>query len=168
MVSIQFAAPAQWSQQDQLALQLIDTIVSQRLRTELREKASGIYALSFSQMLAKKPQPYYSGRLNFTTAPERASEMVTLARNTVAQLRQSGVTEKELAEAKNIWLTENAQVTDSSSYWTEALAQVAADDGQFQKIAQEQKIINKLNIQDINRLTQQYLGQNQKVFMMTP
>ncbi|HGI5212955.1 TPA: M16 family metallopeptidase [Providencia alcalifaciens] len=168
MVSIQFAAPAQWSQQDQLALQLIDTIVSQRLRSELREKASGIYALSFSQMLAKKPQPYYSGRLNFTTAPERASEMVALARNTVAQLRQSGVTEKEFAEAKNIWLTENAQVTDSSSYWTEALAQVAADDGQFQKIAQEQKIINKLNIQDINRLTQQYLGQNQKVFMMTP
>lgn len=53
MVSIQFAAPAQWTQQDQLAMQLLDTIVSQRLRGELREKASGIYALGFSQMLAK-------------------------------------------------------------------------------------------------------------------
>ncbi|TOL43204.1 hypothetical protein CGH97_25915, partial [Vibrio parahaemolyticus] len=72
MVSIQFASPAMWSQQDQLAIQLIDTIVSQRLRGELREKASGIYALGFSQMLAKKPQPYYLARLNFTTSPERA------------------------------------------------------------------------------------------------
>ncbi|TCT34886.1 zinc protease [Providencia alcalifaciens] len=168
MVSIQFAAPAQWSQQDQLALQLIDTIVSQRLRSELREKASGIYALSFSQMLAKKPQPYYTGRLNFTTAPERASEMVTLAHNTVAQLRQTGVTEKELTEAKNIWLTENAQVTDSSSYWTEALAQVAADDGQYQRLTQERAVIESLTLPQINQLASKYLGQNQKVFMMTP
>ncbi|MEQ5127656.1 insulinase family protein [Providencia alcalifaciens] len=168
MISIQFAAPAQWSQQDQLALQLIDTIVSQRLRSELREKASGIYALSFSQMLAKKPQPYYTGRLNFTTAPERASEMVTLAHNTVAQLRQTGVTEKELTEAKNIWLTENAQVTDSSSYWTEALAQVAADDGQYQRLMQERAVIESLTLPQINQLAGKYLGQNQKVFMMTP
>ncbi|SUC34472.1 protease3 [Providencia rustigianii] len=168
MVSIQFAAPAQWSQQDQLAMQLIDTIVSQRLRGELREKASGIYALGFSQMLAKRPQPYYMGRLNFTTSPERASEMVQIAQKTVEKIRQSGVTEKELTEAKNIWLTENSQVTDSSSYWTEALAQVAADDKQFQRITQEQAIIEKLSIQDINQLTKQYLGQNQKVFMMTP
>lgn len=168
MISIQFAAPAQWSQQDQLALQLIDTIVSQRLRSELREKASGIYALSFSQMLAKKPQPYYTGRLNFTTAPERASEMVTLAHNTVAQLRQTGVTEKELAEAKNIWFTENAQVTDSSSYWTEALAQIAADDGQYQRLTQERAVIESLTLPQINQLAGKYLGQNQKVFMMTP
>ncbi|WP_369309878.1 M16 family metallopeptidase [Providencia rettgeri] len=168
MVSIQYAAPAVWSQQDQLALQLIDTIVSQGLRGELREKASGIYALGFSQMLAKKPQSYYLARLNFTTSPERAQEMTDIAQKTIAQIRQSGVSEKALAEAKNIWLTENAQVTDSSSYWTEALTQIAADDGQYQRLSQEQAIIHQLTVEDINRLAHQYLGQNSKVFMMTP
>ncbi|WP_273839777.1 M16 family metallopeptidase [Providencia rettgeri] len=168
MVSIQFAAPAVWSQQDQLALQLIDTLVSQRLRSELREKASGIYALGFSQMLAKKPQPYYLARLNFTTSPERAQEMTAIAQKTIAQIRQSGVSEKELTEAKNIWLTENSQVTDSASYWTEALAQIASDDGQYQRLNQEQAIVRQLTVEDINRLARQYLGQNSKVFMMTP
>jgi len=168
MVSIQFAAPAVWSQQDQLALQLIDTLVSQRLRSELREKASGIYALGFSQMLAKKPQPYYLARLNFTTSPERAQEMTAIAQKTIAQIRQSGVSEKELTEAKNIWLTENSQVTDSASYWTEALAQIASDDGQYQRLNQEQVIVRQLTVEDINRLARQYLGQNSKVFMMTP
>lgn len=168
MVSIQFAAPAVWSQQDQLALQLIDTLVSQRLRSELREKASGIYALGFSQMLAKKPQPYYLARLNFTTSPERAQEMTAIAQKTIAQIRQSGVSEKELTEAKNIWLTESSQVTDSASYWTEALAQIASDDGQYQRLNQEQAIVRQLTVEDINRLARQYLGQNSKVFMMTP
>ena len=168
MVSIQFSAPAVWSQQDQLALQLIDTLVSQRLRSELREKASGIYALGFSQMLAKKPQPYYLARLNFTTSPERAQEMTAIAQKTIAQIRQSGVSEKELTEAKNIWLTESSQVTDSASYWTEALAQIASDDGQYQRLNQEQAIVRQLTVEDINRLARQYLGQNSKVFMMTP
>ncbi|MFG0740045.1 hypothetical protein [Providencia sp. TYF-12] len=78
------------------------------------------------------------------------------------------MSEKELTEAKNIWLTENAQVTDSSSYWTEALAQIAADDGQYQRLNQQQSIIHQLTVKDINRLSHQYLGQNSKVFMMTP
>lgn len=73
-----------------------------------------------------------------------------------------------MAEAKNIWLTENAQVTDSSIYWTEALTQIAADDGQYQRLSQEQAIIHQLTVEDINRLAHQYLGQNSKVFMMTP
>lgn len=168
MVSIQFAAPAQWTQQDQLAMQLLDTIVSQRLRGELREKASGIYALGFSQMLAKKPQPYYFARLNFTTSPERTEEMSQIAQKTINQLRHSGVNSKELTEAKNIWLTENAQITDSSGYWTEALAQVAADDQQYQRLNQERAIIQQLTVNDLNRIANQYLGQNPKVFTMTP
>lgn len=168
MASIQFAAPAQWRQQDQLAMQLLDTIVSQRLRSELREKASGVYALGFSQMLVKKPQPYYFARLNFTTSSQRAEEMHQIAQKTISQLRQSGINEKELTEAKNIWLTENGQVTDSSGYWTEALAQIEADDQQYQRLNQEPVIIRQLTVADINQITRQYLGQNEKVFMMTP
>ncbi|WP_368877462.1 M16 family metallopeptidase [Providencia vermicola] len=168
MVSIQFAAPAQWTQQDQLGMQLLDTIVSQRLRGELREKASGIYALGFSQLLAKKPQPYYFARLNFTTSPERTEEMNQIAQKTIHQLRQSGVTGQELTEAKNIWLTEHAQITDSSGYWTEALAQIASDDRQYQRLNQQQAIIRQLQVDDINRIANQYLGKNPKVFTMTP
>lgn len=52
MVSIQYAAPAQWSHKESLTLQLADSIISKQLRTALREQAGGIYALSFSSMLA--------------------------------------------------------------------------------------------------------------------
>jgi len=168
MVSLQYSAPAQWSQKDQLALQLLDTIVSQRLRSELREKASGIYALGFSQMLVKKPSPYYLARLNFTTSPERSEELTKIAQKTLQQISQAGINEKELTEAKNMWLTENAQGTDSSGYWTEALAQIASDDGQYQRLNQENVIINQLTTRDISALAKQYLGKNQKVFTMTP
>lgn len=168
MVSMQFSAPAQWTQKDQLALQLLDSIVSQRLRSELREKASGIYALSFSQMLVKKPTPYYSARLNFTTSPQRTEELSQIAQTTLRKIHQVGISEKELKEAKNMWVTENSQGIDSSGYWTEALAQIAADDAQYQRLNQENSIISQLTVDDINKLTKEYVGKNQKVFTMTP
>lgn len=168
MISIQYAAPAQWSQQQVLALNLLDTIVSQRLRLNLRERAGGIYSLGFSEMLTKVPTSYYTGRLNFTSSPERADELIALARKVINELKQSGITDKELQEAKNIWLTENSQINNSASYWTDALAQVATDDKQYQRLLTDPSIINALSVQDINQVAHQWLGENEKVFKLTP
>lgn len=168
MVSLQYAAPAQWSQPQLLALNLLDTIVSQRLRLNLRERAGGIYALGFSQTLTKLPTSYYIGRLNFTTSPERTDELIALAQKVINEIKQSGVTEKELQEAKNIWLTEYKETVDSALYWTEALAQVATDDQQYQRLQAEAAIINVLSVQDINKIAHHWLGENEKVFKLIP
>ncbi|KLU17481.1 hypothetical protein ABE79_18550 [Proteus mirabilis] len=119
-------------------------------------------------MLTKVPTSYYTGRLNFTASPERADELITLARKVVNEVKQSGITEKELQEAKNIWLTENSQVNDSASYWTEALAQVATDDQQYQRLLTDPAIIKTLSVNDINQVARQWLGENEKVFKLTP
>lgn len=168
MISLQYAAPATWSQQQVLGLNLLDTIVSQRLRLNLRERASGIYSLSFSQMLTKLPSSYYSARLNFTAAPERADELIKIAQQTLEQIKQQGISEKELAEAKNIWLTEHGQAQDSAVYWAEALAQVATDDQQYQRLLQEPQLIQNINREQLNILARQWLGENEKIFKLTP
>ena len=84
------------------------------------------------------------------------------------EVKQSGITDKELQEAKNIWLTENSQVNDSASYWTEALAQVATDDQQYQRLLTDPAIIKTLSVNDINQVARQWLGENEKVFKLTP
>jgi len=119
-------------------------------------------------MLVKKPTPYYLARLNFTTSPQRTEELSQIAQKTLQQINRAGVNEKELKEAKNMWLTENSQGADSAGYWTEALAKIASDDGQYERLNQENAIISQLTTQDISALAKQYLGQNQKVFVMTP
>lgn len=93
MVSMQFSADANWSQPNLLALQLLDKIVTLRLRYDMREQASGIYTLGFSQLLAKLPQPYYLARLNFTSAPERSQEMAQMAQKVLQQIATAGVTQ---------------------------------------------------------------------------
>lgn len=168
MVSLQYVASAQWTQEQALALNLLNTIVSQRLRLKLREQAGGVYALSFSGMLTKYPTSYYTGRLNFTTAPERADELVELARQTLTQVKQQGITAQELQEAKNIWLTENLPLRDSATYWAQALAQVATDDQNYTQLIQEPALVQKIDTVLLNKLAQQWLGEHEKLFKLTP
>ncbi|MBW5817761.1 insulinase family protein [Yersinia kristensenii] len=168
MVSMQFSADANWSQPNQLALQLLDKIVTLRLRYDMREQASGIYTLGFSQLLAKLPQPYYLARLNFTSAPERAQEMTQMAQKVLQQIAAEGVTQSELDKAKKAWWIEQDSSRNSASYWTDALAQVASDDGNFALLAQEEQQVKAVTLEQVNALAAQWLGRNPKVFSLSP
>ena len=168
MVSMQFSADANWSQPNLLALQLLDKIVTLRLRYDMREQASGIYTLGFSQLLAKLPQPYYLARLNFTSAPERSQEMAQMAQKVLQQIATAGVTQSELDKAKKArWIEQDAS-RSSASYWTDALAQVASDDGNFALLAQEEQQVKAVTLEQVNVLAAQWLGRNPKVFSLSP
>ncbi|HFI1969279.1 TPA: M16 family metallopeptidase, partial [Yersinia enterocolitica] len=168
MVSMQFSADANWSQPNLLALQLLDKIVTLRLRYDMREQASGIYTLGFSQLLAKLPQPYYLARLNFTSAPERSQEMAQMAQKVLQQIATAGVTQSELDKAKKAWWIEQEASRSSASYWTDALAQVASDDGNFALLAQEEQQVKAVTLEQVNALAAQWLGRNPKVFSLSP
>lgn len=168
MVSMQFSADANWSQPNLLALQLLDKIVTLRLRYDMREQASGIYTLGFSQLLAKLPQPYYLARLNFTSAPERSQEMVQMAQKVLQQIATAGVTQLELDKAKKAWWIEQDASRTSASYWTDALAQVASDDSNFALLAQEEQQMKAVTLEQVNVLAAQWLGRNPKVFSLSP
>ncbi|CRY03551.1 M16 family metallopeptidase [Yersinia enterocolitica] len=168
MVSMQFSADANWSQPNLLALQLLDKIVTLRLRYDMREQASGIYTLGFSQLLAKLPQPYYLARLNFTSAPERSQEMAQMAQKVLQQIATAGVTQSELDKAKKAWWIEQDASRSSASYWTDALAQVASDDGNFALLAQEEQQVKAVTLEQVNVLAARWLGRNPKVFSLSP
>ncbi|AJJ24323.1 M16 family metallopeptidase [Yersinia enterocolitica] len=168
MVSMQFSADANWSQPNLLALQLLDKIVTLRLRYDMREQASGIYTLGFSQLLAKLPQPYYLARLNFTSAPERSQEMAQMAQKVLQQIATAGVTQSELDKAKKAWWIEQDASRSSASYWTDALAQVASDDGNFALLAQEEQQVKAVTLEQVNVLAAKWLGRNPKVFSLSP
>lgn len=168
MVSMQFSSYAVWSQPNQLALQLMDKVVSLRLRYALREQASGVYTLGFSQMVAKLPTPYYLARLNFTSAPERAEEMAQLAQKVLKQVAEEGISPLELSKAKKAWRIEQEEGRNSASYWTDALAQVGSDDGNFALLAQEAEQLEAVTPEQVNALAAQWLGRNPKIFTLSP
>lgn len=51
---------------------------------------------------------------------------------------------------------------------TDALAQVATDDQQYQRLLTETAIVNGISVSDVNQVARQWLGENEKIFKLTP
>ncbi|QXH58499.1 M16 family metallopeptidase [Pseudomonas maumuensis] len=168
MVSVLYSSPASWRREDVLALQMLDQIASLRLRQAIREDASGVYAIGFSQLLARLPSPYYLARLNFTAAPDRAEALAVQARGVIQQIAEGGISASELQQARQTLLNEQRQQRRSASYWTEALMQVAMTDGDFNALAVEPEQLRALDLHTVNRLAAQWLGRNPKQFVLAP
>ncbi|MDH0645724.1 insulinase family protein [Pseudomonas sp. GD03858] len=168
MVSVLYSSPAQWRGDDVLALQLLDQVASLRLRQAIREQASGVYAIGFSQLLTRLPSSYYLARLNFTAAPERAEALAAQARDVIQRIADAGISAGELQQARQALLNDQRQQRRSALYWSEALLQVAMVDDDFASLASEPERLRALDLQTVNRLAAQWLGRNPKQFVLAP
>lgn len=168
MVQIQYSADHPWSLQQQMQLQLLEQITNNRLRETVRVKASGVYVINMSQMLARDPAPYYLARLNFTTAPNRAHELATLASSVVEDIQHYGITQAELDQAKKAWAVNQAQQEEYSDYWLAAFSQDSFSAQPYQAVTHSVTMINSATVESVNQLAKQLMNQNQKTFYLLP
>ncbi|MDD1013664.1 M16 family metallopeptidase [Pseudomonas rubra] len=168
MVNLLYSNPAQWRAEDVLALQLVDKVANQRLRQAIRDEASGVYAIGFSQLLARLPSAYYLARLNFTASPERAEALTAKAQTVLGELAEHGISQAELQQARQALLNEQTQQRRSATYWSETLAQVAMVDNDFRSLAQAPERLHELDLSRVNGLCRQLLGGHPKLFVLTP
>lgn len=168
MVQIQYSNSHDWSLEDQSALQLLEQITNMRLRETVRVKASGVYVINMSQMLARDPAPYYLARLNFTTAPQRAEGLVKLANAVVQHVRTNGVTQQELNQAKKAWLVNQEQQEVYSDYWSASLSQDSFSEQPYKNTLEAKAYIEDVELSHVNQLATSLLGQNQKTYLLMP
>ncbi|GAB2646201.1 M16 family metallopeptidase [Vibrio panuliri] len=168
MVQIQYSADHSWSLEQQMQLQLLEQITNNRLRETVRVKASGVYVINMSQMLARDPKPYYLARLNFTTAPNRARSLAKLASQVVTNIQQHGITQAELDQAKNAWAVNQGQQEQYSDYWVAAFSQDAFSTKPYQAVTHSVSMINEATVESINQLAKTVMDKNQKTFYLLP
>ncbi|MGA4637107.1 M16 family metallopeptidase [Pseudomonas solani] len=168
MVNLLYSSPAAWSAEDVLALQVLDKVANQRLRQAIRDEASGVYAIGFTQLLARLPSPYYLARLSFTAAPERSEALTARAQQVVADLAEQGISLGELQQARQSLLNEQVLQRRSAAYWSEALIQAAMVDDDFRSLAAEPRQLHELDLSRVNGLCRELLGRNPKLFILAP
>lgn len=168
MVSLLYTSEADWSQNNQLALNLLDKVVNARLHTSIREQNSGVYTIIFSEQIIKKPESYYLARLNFTTDPKRVNEIKSLVNQVMDNIRSHGINLQELIIAKKAWKEDYREQQKSAQYWSTAIAQTATDDGNFVQLNQQITQVENISLETVNELAQKLIGQNPKIFTLLP
>lgn len=168
MVQMHYSAPTQWTPEHADMMNVISQAVNLELREKLRTELSGVYTVAMNQLLAKEPTSYYLGRLNFTTAPERAEAVLAKAESTVRSIAEDGLSRSAFNQAKRAWrLSEERQRRDSY-YWSEAVAQCGGDQHAIERLADFDKRLGAVDRNATNAFLKTLLSAPPKVYVLAP
>ena len=92
-------ASRRWNPQTAVQIKLLRILARERLKTELRDKAAGIYSLKFEAVL-NPARNRVESELHFTAAPDKAAILLRLGEETLAALPDT-LTEQQLAPLRH-------------------------------------------------------------------
>jgi zinc protease len=113
-VRAQFAQPLGWTPEDAMGVALLSRVIHRSLRTELREKQSGIYRLSFNLSLEPE-RGLVLGELHFTADPARIRELWSKTRAILAAPAAHLDTRVLLEEIRQMQQQERARQQDPAT-----------------------------------------------------
>ncbi|PJG84521.1 M16 family metallopeptidase [Conservatibacter flavescens] len=120
-VEIYLTADNVWQPKDEYLLDILGTMIEEKLRLELREKESGIYAIS-SQFYQEPELNQIEGRIRFSTSPERVDQLIDLVYRLFDDWSKQGVEEALLHKKREEKRLRIKQNKDSLVYLFDRLA----------------------------------------------
>jgi zinc protease len=115
-------------------LSALNTVLTGRLRTRLREELGGTYGAQVTIHTYALPEERYRVVFNFSTAPGRMFEMRKALEAVLDTVRNTEVTAAELSRAAAIQRRQIETALQSNQYWLAAIGQYARLGLPFDKI----------------------------------
>ncbi|MCY7349540.1 MAG: insulinase family protein, partial [Cytophagaceae bacterium] len=141
-------------------LDALEEVLNIKLIEEIREKESGVYGISSSGSLSKRPAQRYQFRIGYGTNPSRVDELATKTLAMVEELKKNGPDPKDLdkfkAEARRALEVQQRE----NRYWLGKLAQAYEDGENPKDILRAGELINKVTVESVKAMAQKVFGPN--------
>ncbi len=122
---IVFTGPAPYSKANRAVIRGLASVLELRLRELLREALGGTYDVSVSGTAARIPREEYSFNIGFSSAPERADELVRTVFAAIDTLRTAGPSERDLVKVVEAEARSRETALRQNGYWLGPMADVA-------------------------------------------
>ena len=119
-VQLWMTTPHTWQGVDAMTVNLLKNIASDKLKLTLRDEKLGIYRLSFDSTLNPNTHRIES-HLKFTTSPDKADEMITHAKQVLADL-PTLITTDDINKAKSTFKSQEKSRQNDPYTWLNRLA----------------------------------------------
>jgi zinc protease len=115
--AIIFSGSFQYDQAHRVAMRALGMVLQTRLRETLREDLSGTYSVNVAPNPDKKPEERYTLAIAFGCNPDRTSELIKTVFTEIAALRDSGPSERLVADVREQLLREYESNTRSNDWY---------------------------------------------------
>jgi zinc protease len=111
-----FTGPFAYNQQQRIAIRALAAVMQVRLREILREELGGTYSVSVQAGYEKQPRQEFALHVDFGSAPDRAEELVKRVMADIDALKQSGPTDRQVADTKAQFIREHETNIRNNAY----------------------------------------------------
>ena len=122
---IVFTGASPWSRTNRAQLRGLASVLEIRLRELLREALGGTYDVSVSGSASRVPREEFTFSIGFSSAPERADELVRTVFAAIDTLRTSGPAERDVQKVVEAEARSRETALRQNGYWLGQIAYVA-------------------------------------------
>jgi zinc protease len=114
--AIVFSGVFKYDQEQRVAIRALAEVLQTRLHDTLREDLGGTYGVTAGAAYSQIPAPEYSVSISFSSAPERAEELVKAAMQQIELLKTNGPSDKQVSDAREKMLRDHETNMKQNGY----------------------------------------------------
>jgi len=152
-----------------LYLDLLKAALQFRLNTRLREVEGGVYSPQVYVTKAKQPVNFYAYTISFECDPARMEQLITAAKEEIAELSKSGVTAEELQKFVAEESRANELALRSNEFWLNTIQSSLNNNEPLLSLLAVPADLKKLDSKESQQYSLQLLNQqNEIIFTLRP
>jgi zinc protease len=157
-VQITFSGPAQFTRKNTRDMEALGSLLSIKLREQLREEMSGVYGVGARGYITHYPNQEYRFTISFGCAPERVEELVTAAYKIIDSVKTFGAGPLNIKKIKETFHRQREVDLKDNKFWLSAITGSLKDNLDINDVSNYDAWVDSLTNDDFKRLATQYLN----------
>ncbi len=154
---VSFNKEVKYNELDQFLMSQLGQLLTRKYYEILREDMSGVYNVRASGSLEKIPYNNASLSISIPCSPDNANKLVDAAIKEIKGIQENGVTEDDIAKAKEIYKRDKEKRLEQNSYWLGALKNCYVYDRDFDKIPSFE-LMDEITSEALQRVAKDYIN----------
>lgn len=157
MVRIAFTGETNYSQDENLKIEMLSEVLNIKILEQLREEMSGIYGGGSSAYISKRPYGHYDFTIRFPCGPENVEKLTKALFQILDTLRQKGCEKKDLDKVKETLKKKNEDAIKENDHWLNELSSAWIDNNNVNWIIDYSKKVEEVTTKDILDAANKYI-----------
>ena len=160
MINIEYSNTLKLKPEEELAIDVIREVLSNRYREIIREDEGGAYGVNVGAAYNQRPEPTQALTVNFQTNTEKGDRMRAIVHEQIDKLVAEGVSEEDVEDMVLMMKKGRASMLENrgNAHWQEALRYYAETGEDIDSPKLFEKPIEKLNAKLVLDVAKKFFG----------
>ncbi len=162
-VSLTFHGKETWSRDTDNDMKMVGEVLRIRLREVLREDMGGVYGVSASGNIARRPKPEYAFTVSFGCAPDNIARLEKAVWDEIAAIQANGIGADYLEKVKELRRRAHETSLRENGYWERELERAYTFGDDPRLILDFESQVEKVTSDRVKAAARKYLTKGQYV-----